>query len=610
MQPGQIVGGYELVSLIAQGGMGVIWKARHPSLERWVAIKHIRGDVAADDDIRKAFVQEVKNLSRLHSPHIVHIIDHGITEQGEPYMVTEFLEGEDLGQRLQREMSLSVETTLRIGIEILKALSEAHAIGMVHRDLKPGNIFLQRLAGETREAVKVLDFGVAKFLSDGLSTHLEPSMGAKGTARFMAPEQALQDPVTTAADIYSFGATLYRMLTGTYVFGGSAVEVLQQLLNHTPEPVRQRHPDAGCPEELEDLIMLCLSKAPSERPASADAVLSRMERMLTRQVRLNYGSLGPSGLLEGPESIDEGLPSWLESVSGIGELHESEDHHPRESPDASLKTEEVAAFGSDGFLNFQSDVGTEPVLERAVDLESVRPQASPVFDASKTVEEAQPAQMLAELKSDSLPTLASISRPPPSVEADEPSKDLERPAAVAYTASHTVQTEPVAGLRGWLFASPARWLTLMCVGIGIGIVVVSVGPSGTGETPMQTDVTESDGSDVDESSTRTADWIEAQTRRFEAEDREKAERKKLREQKKAKKRSQIPQRVQVKVTHGAADFIRVLDGQVICKRQVFCLLRVNQAVRVQRPGFKPRVLSKAELMSFRGTERTIRLKPR
>ena len=103
MKPGQIVGGYELVSLIAQGGMGVIWKARHPSLERWVAIKHIRGEVGGDDSIRRAFVQEVKNLSRLHSPQIVHIVDHGFTELGDPFMVTEFLEGEDLGQRLQRK---------------------------------------------------------------------------------------------------------------------------------------------------------------------------------------------------------------------------------------------------------------------------------------------------------------------------------------------------------------------------------------------------------------------------------------------------------------------------------------------------------------------------
>ena len=147
MKRGDIISGYELVAQIAEGGMGTIWRARHPHLERQVALKFIRADVRDDSSVREAFVREVKNLSRLHSPHIVQVTDSGFTDDGSPFMVTEYLEGEDLRARLERERKLSIRDTLAIGIDVLKALSEAHALGLVHRDLKPGNIFLQQLAG-------------------------------------------------------------------------------------------------------------------------------------------------------------------------------------------------------------------------------------------------------------------------------------------------------------------------------------------------------------------------------------------------------------------------------------------------------------------------------
>ena len=144
MKASDYIGGYQLVEPIAEGGMGTIWKARHPHLDGWVAIKQIRADVRHDESVQQAFISEVQNLSKLHSPQIVQVLDFGFQESGEPYMVTEFLEGEDLAQRLGRDGTVQVGDALAIVVEVLKALAEAHSIGLVHRDLKPGNIFIQR----------------------------------------------------------------------------------------------------------------------------------------------------------------------------------------------------------------------------------------------------------------------------------------------------------------------------------------------------------------------------------------------------------------------------------------------------------------------------------
>ena len=194
-------------------------------------------------------------------------------------------------------------------------------------------------------------------------------MGAKGSARFMAPEQVLQDPITTAADIYSFGATLYRMLAGSYVFGGSPVEVLQQHLKHMPQPLRQRNPDAGCPEELEDLIMVCLRKAPEERPSSADALLSRMERMLNlfaEQGSLSRLSTPPPSM---PEDDGDQLPSWLESASGIRSLNESMNRVEHESVSLSPEQMTQPAFGDDPFLDPPDQIDLLPTTEDPTDIE-------------------------------------------------------------------------------------------------------------------------------------------------------------------------------------------------------------------------------------------------
>ncbi|MCB9540682.1 MAG: serine/threonine protein kinase, partial [Myxococcales bacterium] len=284
MKPGDRIGTYILVAPVARGGMGEVWRARHHTLNRFVAIKFIRTDARDAPGLRLAFEHEVRNLARLHAPQTVQVIDSGVHDD-HPYMVTEFLEGEDLRQRLRQDAHLRPTEAVWIAIEVLKSLSEAHALGIVHRDLKPANVFLQRLAGGggERYAVKVLDFGIAKVLhpeGDDPDFTLWPGAAVKGSPRYMAPEQVKGHGVTPASDLYSLGALLYRTLAGEPVFRGEKEAVLEAQVKRDPEPLGARAPLLGVPERLDAVVMQCLAKDPARRPASADHLRETLEALL------------------------------------------------------------------------------------------------------------------------------------------------------------------------------------------------------------------------------------------------------------------------------------------------------------------------------------------
>ena len=311
VQAGDLVGTYRLEALVAKGGMGAVWQARHPTLDRPVAIKVIRAEARHNPDAREAFLREIRSLSRLRSPQTVQVIDSGFTETGAPWMATEFLEGEDLRQRIGRSGSLPVRDALFVGIEVLKSLSEAHALGIVHRDLKPGNIFLQRVptVDGTRIAVKVLDFGVAKLLpveGGDVESTLWPQAPVKGSPRYMAPEQVTGDPpVSPVSDLYAFAGMMYRTLSGQPVFEGGRDHLFEAHVALAPKPLAQRFPDLGVPAAVDDVILRCLAKQPRDRPASADHVRRALEQALTE--------LPPAGgrAAARPPMIDSPTPAWL-----------------------------------------------------------------------------------------------------------------------------------------------------------------------------------------------------------------------------------------------------------------------------------------------------------
>jgi len=329
VQAGDLIGVYRLESLVAKGGMGAVWQARHPTLDRRVAIKVIRAEARHHPDAREAFLREVRSLSRLRSPQTVQVIDSGFTDVGSPWMATEFLEGEDLRERIGRGGPLPVPDALFIGIEVLKSLSEAHALGIVHRDLKPGNVFLQQVptVDGVRFAVKVLDFGVAKLLpsADGeVESTLWPQAPVKGSPRYMAPEQVTgEPPVSTASDLYAFGGMMYRVLSGEPVFDGDREQLFEAHIALAPTPLSERFPLLGIPRAFDALVMRCLAKAPADRHPSADALRRDLE-----DVRAELGSAHPGDASASMRTVE--TPAWL--VAGNAEAWAAEAELTTPSP--------------------------------------------------------------------------------------------------------------------------------------------------------------------------------------------------------------------------------------------------------------------------------------
>jgi eukaryotic-like serine/threonine-protein kinase len=223
IQKGYLVSGkYELEYKIGQGGMGTVWAARHTKLGQRAAVKFISTAHIESEDALRRFDSEAKAAATIRSRNVVQVFDNGELEDGTPYMVMEYLEGESLHSRIERDGSLSVEEALRIARHVGKALSVAHGMSIIHRDIKPENVFLATAPDESEYTAKVLDFGVAKFLQARGQAHARTRTGTiVGTPLYMSPEQVRGlKSIDHRTDIYSLGALTFTMLTGTLVFDG------------------------------------------------------------------------------------------------------------------------------------------------------------------------------------------------------------------------------------------------------------------------------------------------------------------------------------------------------------------------------------------------------
>ncbi|MGO8992736.1 MAG: protein kinase domain-containing protein [Polyangiaceae bacterium] len=237
-----VAGKYQLVRLIGRGGMGTVWEGRHASLGTRVAIKFIDVEYADSQEARTRFDNEARAAATIQSKHAIQIFDHGVTDDGKPYIVMELLLGEPLDARLDRVGRLPLAETARILRQVGRALSRAHERGIVHRDLKPENIFLVRTPDEDDEIAKVLDFGIAKFKKvDGQSGGLTSSTktgAVLGTPFYMAPEQArgLRD-LDHRVDLWSMGVIAYKCVCGVLPFEGVSVGDLLVKICTTPAPI-------------------------------------------------------------------------------------------------------------------------------------------------------------------------------------------------------------------------------------------------------------------------------------------------------------------------------------------------------------------------------------
>jgi serine/threonine-protein kinase len=261
-----IAGRYELWSRIGSGGMGTVWKGRDTLLDRDVAVKLLQEGLAADESFAERFRREAKAAAKLSHPNIVAVYDTGDGDQGSvPFIVMEFVSGESLSSVLRERGPLPVEDTVRIGRAICAALAHAHARGLVHRDMKPGNVLFD---ADTKQA-KVVDFGIAKGVGD--TGGLTRTSGLIGTAAYLSPEQVSGKAATPASDLYAVGCLLYACLTGEPPFAGdTAVAVAMKHLHEPVAPIRARRPDV--PTQLEAVIMHALEKDPAKRFRSAQAL--------------------------------------------------------------------------------------------------------------------------------------------------------------------------------------------------------------------------------------------------------------------------------------------------------------------------------------------------
>jgi hypothetical protein len=269
------LGSYRLVERIGRGGMGEVWRAEHRLLARPAAIKLIRSELLAgapERAVEERFRREAHAAAALRSPHTIQLYDFGVTRDRELYYVMELLTGIDLEQLVARDGPQPPARVVHILRQACLSLAEAHAEGMVHRDIKPGNLYLGRL-GLEYDFVKVLDFGLVKVAPlGGSDLRLTAPDSAAGTPAYMAPELMGDDSVDGRTDLYMLGCVGYYLLTGALVFEGqTAMQVVVRHLQAQPVPPSER---AGrtFPPALEATILRCLAKAPSGRPAGAMAL--------------------------------------------------------------------------------------------------------------------------------------------------------------------------------------------------------------------------------------------------------------------------------------------------------------------------------------------------
>jgi serine/threonine protein kinase/tetratricopeptide (TPR) repeat protein len=263
---------YRILSLLGRGSMSVVYKGSYEPLDQLVAVKMLKSHLVSDPHQAKRFQQEIKTAGSLSHPNIVGILDFGVTDQGVPYLIMDYLEGKSIADLLDEQERISVNRVIRMFTQAADALGYAHREGVVHRDIKPSNMLVIDTDEET-DVVKIVDFGIAKIQNSANSAMNKPvaqeltaTGEVLGTPLYMSPEQAQGRELDGRSDIYSLGCVMYHALTGKPPFvGDTAIDTMRQQITATATPIELVRPDLYFPERLQQILTKALAKDPRMR---------------------------------------------------------------------------------------------------------------------------------------------------------------------------------------------------------------------------------------------------------------------------------------------------------------------------------------------------------
>jgi serine/threonine-protein kinase len=324
---GKVLDGRYLVEkVLGEGGMGIVYRAKHTALGKSLAVKVLRAEVSKDQEIVARFRQEARSATEIGNEHIIDISDFGALPDGSTYFVMEFLDGIALTKAMENDRPVPAARTIRIAKQICTALGAAHEAGIVHRDLKPDNIYLVKRS-EDKDFVKVLDFGIAKV--GGATSKLTRAGQVFGTPHYMSPEQCAGTNVDQRTDIYALGVILYEMACGRVPFDAdNLMGILTKHLYENPIPPRELPPPTDVPAGLESVILKALSKKPETRyqtMAEVRADLERLEQGVTPQAVMDAvdraSGGGAMGAREGTQRT--GLAMGVGEPDGYAEKKKS-----------------------------------------------------------------------------------------------------------------------------------------------------------------------------------------------------------------------------------------------------------------------------------------------
>ncbi len=465
VEPGQILlGKYRVERLLGQGGMGLVIRAHHTSLEKPVAIKILRSEMLARPTTVKRFLREARAAAKLRSEHVCRVLDVGTLEDDAPYMVMEFMEGSDLRDLLHRHGRLAPDVAVDLMLQACEALAEAHSHGIIHRDLKLANLFLARKSNGSM-SLKVLDFGISKAPSE-VDEEMTQTHTILGTPAYMSPEQMRSAKYVDArSDIWSLGVVLFELLEGRRPFQGTAYSDLCLRVSLDPTPAMT----ATLPPGLDAVVARCLSKSPDQRYqnvaelAAALTPYSTSERAASRAIERMSRMLGiaapapgvpapvatpPVGAPAAPARPAEYDPDDLATTlsEGIGQLDALAVRAPRRWPwlAAAAAVIILVAAGTVAFIG--GDESAEPDHERG----ALTPAAASAPASDTRVLESRPIEP--SKASEPAPTNdAGVAEERPSTAADSVAADQpatkESAEADRATASRTEPRKRSAATR-------------------------------------------------------------------------------------------------------------------------------------------------------------------